>query len=161
MDESTLSLIGRWKFPHTKFAYERDVLLKQTNLLGNTYFSNYVEWQGEAREKFLLVHPAAKEFLATNPHLAMITYCVYQRFITNSFFGDRIRIEVNSRDLEKHSLVLVFRYYNCKDNSLVAEGWQKICFSDTQKNELCSIPQIFIDLAEPVLEREQIPQQAT
>ena len=30
------------------FSIEKKILLKETNLMGNTYFANYILWQGEA-----------------------------------------------------------------------------------------------------------------
>lgn len=149
---SSMELIGKWRFPATKFSYEKEVLIRQTNLMGNTYFANYIEWQGEAREKFFLAHPAASEFLKQNPDLVLVTYCLYHRFIENSFFGDRIRIDITTREIKKYDLIVVFRYYNVKTESLIGEGWQKICFSDRNTNQLSPVPQIFLDLAEPVRE---------
>lgn len=144
------ALIGKWKYPNSKFAYEKEILIRHTNLLGNTYFANYIDWQGEAREKFFLVHPAAKEFMSQNPHILMITYCLYHRFIESTFLGDKVMIEVNSRDIQKHSAILVFRYYHFQTRKLIGDGWQKICFSDNKINQICPVPQIFLDLLEPV-----------
>jgi two-component system response regulator HydG len=36
-------------FPDNCFSMEKIVLLRDTNLMGNTYFANYIMWQGEAR----------------------------------------------------------------------------------------------------------------
>ena len=148
----TLSVIGKWKYPEEKFIYEKIVLIKQTNVLGNTYFANYIEWEGEAREKFFLTHPAALEFLKTNPSIVMITHSLFHRFFANAYFGDHIRIEVTSKDILDYSLVLVFRHYKVDPDLLIGEGWQKICFSDTRSNQLCPVPQIILDLAEPIRE---------
>ncbi|OGW84443.1 MAG: hypothetical protein A3C35_02835 [Omnitrophica bacterium RIFCSPHIGHO2_02_FULL_46_11] len=148
--------IGKWKFPKDKFVYEKQVLIKQTNMLGNTYFSNYIEWHGEARERFFLEHPSALEYLKENAHIAMVTYCIYHRFIENMYFGDRVRIELQSREIQKHSLVLVFRYYRSGTDQLIGEGWQKVCFSNTETNQLSPVPQIFLDLVESVVEKNLI-----
>ena len=152
---NTLTVIGKWKYPGDKFLYEKEILVKQTNLMGNTYFVNYIEWQGEAREKFLLQHPAAMEFLQQNTNVLLITYCLYHHFIENTFFGDRIRIEVTTRNIEKYDFVIVFRYFNVRSNTIIGEGWQKICFSDRNTSTLCPVPQLFLDLAEPVCEYEE------
>jgi enediyne core biosynthesis thioesterase len=156
MSPDRLDEIGKWKFPEDRFVYERTILFKQTNALGNTYFANYFEWQGEAREKLLLEHPAARHFMQANPHIALITYAAYHKFSENTYFGDRVRIEVNSRDVEKNSVYLVFRYFNAETNKLIGEGWQKICFSDVKKNQLCSVPQIILDLLEPIKESKVV-----
>lgn len=150
MAVSDLNEIGQWRYPDKKFCVEKDILIKQTNVLGNTYFSNYVEWQGEVREKFLLQHPAATEFLKLNPHIMMITYSLFHNFIKHTFFGDRVRIELTSRDIAKNSAFLVFNYFNVRTEEKVGSGWQKICFSDASTNSICAIPQIFLDLLLPV-----------
>ncbi len=151
--DSFLRKIGQWRYPHSKFVCERDITLKQTNAFGNTYFANYVEWQGEAREKFLLQHPATPEFLRANPQLVLVTYCVFHRYIDNTYFGDHIRIEVTSKDIQKYSLILVFRYFNDSSNKVVGEGWQKVCFRDAQKGVLVEVPQLILDLVLAVMEK--------
>ena len=144
--------IGKWKFPWKKFIYEKTVLLKQTNLIGNVYFVNYVEWQGEAREALLLAHPTTAEFLKKEKHIKLVTYCLYHRFLVDSTFGEVIRIELTTRDILTHSLVIVFKYFNVGTNVLIGEGWQKICFLDTRVNEICITPQLILDLAESIRE---------
>src|SRR3989338_8399696 len=96
--KSQLSQIGVWKFPGKKFCYQKTVLLKQTNMLGNTYFSNYIDWMGEAREQLFLMHPSAAPFLSENANIFMITHTLHHRFIDNAFFGDQIRIELTTKD---------------------------------------------------------------
>ncbi len=155
LDEPSLDLIGRWKFPDHKFVCEKLVLLKQTNLIGNTYFSNYIEWQGEARERLLLSHPATEGFLKQNPHIKLITHSLYHRFLQDTSLADTIRIELTTREILDYSLVIVFRYNNTKTNAFIGEGWQKICFFDTRLKRLCPVPQFILDLAEPIREDPQ------
>lgn len=143
--------IANWKYPKEKFVYEKQVLLRQTNLFGNTYYSNYIEWQGEARERFLLEHPAADEFFKSNKTLRMITHSLYHRFDDNTYFGDRLRIEVTAKSVLKYSFMLVFEYFNAKSNKLVGHGWQKIGFYDELKQGFSPVPQLFLDLLLPVL----------
>ena len=151
MGNCDIKHVGKWRFPRKVFSYERDVTLKQTNAFGNTYFANYIEWQGEAREKFLLQHPDTLIYLKTNPHIVLITCCVYHRYIENTFFGDCVRIEVGSRDILKYSFVLVFRYFNKANGRWIGEGWQKVCFRNIKTSLICEIPQLILDLIEPVL----------
>ena len=150
--QASLNQIGKWKFPEKKFNYSRTIFIKQTNMLGNAYFSNYIEWTGEARESLFLMHPAARIFLTENPHISMITQALHHRFLENLFFGDSIRIEVTTRDILDHSLILVFRYFDETSGKLIGEGWQKICFWDKKIDKPCKMPQIFLDLAIPLKE---------
>ena len=145
-----IALIGKWKFPQKKFSCEKCITFKQTNVMGNTYFSNYVEWQGEAREKLFLSHPSAGAFLLANPNIFLITHSLYHKYISHSFFGDQLRIEVTSKDILDYSLVMVFEYWNVRTEKLIGEGWQKVCFWDRGVNKPCKVPQIFLDLASPL-----------
>ena len=144
--------IGSWKYPHKIFAYEKVITFKQTNVMGNTYFSNYVEWQGEAREMLLLQHPEASNFLTQNQHIFLVTHSLSHRFVTNTFFGDRVRVEVTTKNILDYSLMMVFRYRHAGNNSLIGEGWQKVCFLDRRTNAPCKVPQLFLDLAVPIQE---------
>ena len=148
IDSNPISSLSHWKYPEDKFVYEKDVFLKQTSVMGNTYFSHYVEWQGEAREKFFLAHPAALLFMRTNPHLTLITHSVTHKITGNTSFGDKVRIEVTTREIEKYSMKLVFYFYS--KNKLVGEGTQEIGFTNGATNRKVPIPQLFLDLAESV-----------
>lgn len=150
--EIALGEIGKWRFPGKKFIYEKAVLIKQTNLLGNTYFSNFIEWQGEARERLFLTHPASLAFLQRYPNILLVTHTLHQRFLSNAYFGDTIRIEVTSKEILDYSLKVIFRYYNQADGALIGEGWQKICFFDKEQKQPCKVPQLFLDLALPIEE---------
>lgn len=151
--EQLLNQIGTWKFPGEKFIYKKTVFIKPTNMLGNTYFSNYIDWMGEAREKLFLTHPAAGPFLKKNMNISMITHTLHHRFLENSFFGDEIRIEVTTKDILDYSLIIVFRYFNETSKKLIGDGWQKVCFWDQQANKPCKVPQLFLDLAYPLKEK--------
>lgn len=140
----------KWKFPDKKFICEKTVLFRQTNVFGNTYFANYIDWQGEARERFLLEHPDVREFFQSNQSLKLVTHSLHHRFIENVYFSDRVRIEVTSKAILKFSFTLIFEYYNSNTNSLIGKGWQKIGFYDDLKKEICPIPELFLDLIEPV-----------
>lgn len=143
----------RWRFPDKNFVYYKQVTLKHTNLEGNTYFDNYLTWHGDAREALLLSHPDIEGFFKNYQHIKMITHSVYQKFIRDSLFGDVIRIEVTSTKMRHCSFVFIYRFYNSRDNKLLGEGWQKICFSDFKTGRLVPIPQHILDLIEPIQER--------
>jgi acyl-CoA thioesterase FadM len=147
-----MTKIGEWKFPDSSFTYFKEVFFKQTNMLGNTYFSNYIEWMGEAREKLFLSHPSAPIYLNENPSIIMITHTLHHRFLKNSYFGDRICIEVKTNEILDYSLIILFKFINVSDNTIIGEGWQKVCFWNKQTDKPCKVPQIFLDLALPIKE---------
>ncbi len=144
--------IGIWKYPGKKFDFEKDILLRETNLMGNTYFANYVVWQGEARERLLLKHPQTLEWLKNNQHIKMITYETHHRFLHETTFGSRVRLEVTSREIKRWSFVLIFRYFDALNNEKIGEGWQRACFMDLRTNKICEVPQLILDLVEPITE---------
>jgi len=121
---------------------------------GNTYYDNYVAWHGEAREALLLTHPNVRDFLKSKTPVKMITHSLHQRYIRDTFFGDIVRIEVTSREIKQCSFVMVFRYYNKRTNTLIGEGWQKICFANPITGKICRVPKLILDLIEPIEERE-------
>lgn len=151
---SPLRLIGKWKYQKPKFVYEKDVLFKQTNAMGNMYFSNYVELHGETREKFFLEHPAARAFLIANPQNILVTSCIHHDFLESSYFGDKLRVEMTSRNIQKYSVHLVFNFFNALNEKKVGEGWQKVCFIDSNKKKVIPIPQILLDLLQPISEKK-------
>ena len=144
----------RWRFPEKKFVCHKQITLKQTNMEGNTYFDNYLTWHGDAREALLLSHPDIENFLKNERHVKMITHSLYQKFIQDSFFGDVIRIEVTSTKVKHCSFVFIYRFYNSRNDNLIGEGWQKICFAHFETSKLILIPQVILDLIEPLQEEK-------
>ncbi|GEM_PF-549475 len=136
------------------FWFEKIILLKDTNLTGNTYFSNFALWQGELRELILLSHPHFKEEMAKAPNIKMITHSMYHRFLHEVTFGDTLIIKVNCREIKKTSLILIFRYFlKGSDNVNVGEGWQRLAFADLKTGNFCHIPGFIRELAEAMEEK--------
>ena len=150
------SVIGQWKFPGLKFVFEKPILLKETNIMGNTYYDNYITWQGEARERLLLNHPDLPQWMKLNPHIKMMTHSTHHRFFKETTFGDIVRIEATTREIKYCSFIMVFRFFNSRLNELLGEGWQRICFSNLKTNKLCPIPRLILDLIEPLQEHKAV-----
>jgi len=138
---------GRWQFPGTEFVYEKVITLKSTNMEGNVYFSNYFEWQGEVREICMLSHPNFAEESQKSSHVKMITHSSYQRFIHEAFMGDVIQIKMNTREIKHCNLVLVFKFFNKRTGTFLAEGWQRVAFTDVRTGKVCLIPNHILDIA--------------
>ena len=134
------------------FKFIKSVLLKHTNFMRNAYFSNYVEWQGDTRESFFLAQPQAVAFMKANPHIAMVTHSLGHRFIMDTYYGDQIQIGMTTKDILDYSVILLFKYHHLENQNLIGEGWQKICFRDTLREELCRIPPILVELAKTIHE---------
>lgn len=134
-------------FPGNCFSIEKTVLLRDTNLMGNTYFANYIIWQGEIREAILMTHPNFAEEMQKNKHIKMITHSLYHRFVQETTFCDMIQIKMTTREIKHCSLVLVFRYYNKRDGTFLGEGWQRLTFADLRTGALTAIPNFIRELA--------------
>ena len=89
------------------FTSEIMVTLKDTNVFGNVYFSNYIEYQGTIREKFLLASvPDLHEMLAKT-QVRLVTIDTYNKFVSNAYFGDVLLLELTTSDREKFLLASV------------------------------------------------------
>jgi len=142
-------------FPDNCFTMEKIVLLRDTNLMGNTYFANYIMWQGEAREAILMTHPNFAEEMQRNKHIKMITHSVYHRFVQETTFCDVVQIKLTTREIKHCSLVLVFRYYNKRTGAFLGEGWQRLTFADLTTGSLASIPNFIRELAIAIKEDDK------
>jgi YesN/AraC family two-component response regulator len=143
---------GATQPPDNYFTIEKVILLKDTNIMGNTYFVNYIVWQGEARELYLMSHPNFAEEMQKNQHIKMITHSLYHRFVFETTFGDIVQIKMTTREIKHCSLVLVFRYYNKKNQAFLGEGWQRLTFSDSRTGNLTAIPAFMRELAYAIKE---------
>lgn len=140
------------QFKKKYFSIERIVYLKHTNVMGNTYFANYVIWQGEARESLLLSHPHFADEMKKNQFVRMITHSVYHRFVQETTFGDVIEIRVMSREIKHCSFVLVFQFFNKNTKAFIGEGWQRITFINIKNENLYTIPIFIKELILPIQE---------
>ncbi|MCM8773796.1 MAG: response regulator [Candidatus Omnitrophica bacterium] len=143
------------KLPKKYFSIERTVLLKDTNLMGNTYFTTYITWQGEIRESILTIHPNFEEEMQKNKHIKMITHSLYHRFVQETTLYDVVEIRMTTREIKQCSFVLVFRYYNKKTGAFLGEGWQRLTFADTRTGILTVIPNFIREIAFSICEDEQ------
>lgn len=147
VDLKDFESVRKVAFSEGCFIYEKTVLLRDTNLMGNTYFANYVIWQGEAREACLLSHPRFSEEMNKIRHIKMITHSLYHRFVQESTFGDVIQIKITAREIKSCSFVMVFRYYNKKTMAFLGEGWQRVAFVDQTTGNFVPIPDLILQLA--------------
>ncbi len=148
---------GLINFPNNCFTIEKTVLLRDTNLMGNTYFANYIIWQGEIREAILMTHPNFAEEMQKNQHIKMITHSLYHRFVQETTFCDVVQIKMTTREIKHCSLVLVFRYYNKRNGTFLGEGWQRLTFADLRTGGLTTIPNFIWELAFAIKEDSENP----
>jgi enediyne biosynthesis thioesterase len=107
------------------YRHTHRVTFADTNVVGNVYFSRFVDWQGRARELFLLDHaPSVVEELKTD--LVMVTTRVECEFFAEVFAGDEIAIEHHLGQIAAHRIDLEFTYRRLPTSELVARGRQQV-----------------------------------
>lgn len=109
------------------YEYSHVVGFEETNLVGNVYYVNYLRWQGQCREMFLLEHaPQALDELRGSLRLfVMESDC--------EFFGeiaafDKLSIRMQVNDLTQTQIGFSFEYFKDGANPeiLIARGSQRV-----------------------------------
>ncbi|MBC8438747.1 MAG: acyl-CoA thioesterase [Deltaproteobacteria bacterium] len=125
------------------FTSEIMVTLKDTNVFGNVYFSNYIEYQGAIREKFLLASvPDLHEMLAKT-HVRLVTIDTYNKFISNAYFGDILLLELTTSDINAATCKLNITFKNKATGKLVGKGYQRFCVVSS-KGKVMRLPEALL-----------------
>ena len=129
------------------FILTHKVYFNETNAVGGvTYFSNFVKWQGMAREEyFIKTVPAWRDIMKfiTLGQLNMITVEEHSHFTQHAFFGDEIIIHLQTSNIRKYSFDMIFFMFN-SSNKLIYEGLQRLAFDDF-KGKFVEIPPPMLD----------------
>lgn len=127
------------------FKTEIVVTLKDTNAFGNVYFSNFIEYQGVVREKLLLsTVPDLHQMLAGNS-IRLVTVEVYNKYVSNSYFGDRLVAELTTSEIKAATCRLNITFRNKETGELVGKGFQRICIVGA-RGKVVRIPSNFMDI---------------
>lgn len=127
------------------FKTEKVITFKDTNAFGNVYFSNYIEYQGEIREKFLLsAFPDINKFF-TERKLRLVTIDVYNKFISSAYFGDTLLIELTTSDLNAATCKLNINFKKKATGEMVGEGYQRLVIVNS-KGKAIRVPEILREL---------------
>lgn len=119
------------------FTFIVKAYLKDTNMLGNVYFSRYFDWQGMAREEFFTkLIPEPDFFLKRS--IKLITIEAQMKYFKEALLFDTIQIKVTPCNVKIATFELLFKFEKIDTNELIAEGKQRIGF--TKDNEVISIP---------------------
>ena len=125
------------------FKTEIMVTLKNTNVFGNVYFSNFIEYQGIIREKFLLANVPDLHELMANRSVRLVTVDTYNRFISNAYFGDTLVAELTTSEIKAATCRLDIRFLNKATKAMVGEGYQRFCMVG-EKGKVIRIPKTFL-----------------
>lgn len=125
------------------FTTEVLVTLKDTNVFGNVYFSNFIEYQGIVREKFLLsTVPDLHEMLAQT-QIRLVTVDTYNKYISNAYFGDTLLIELTTSDIQAATCKLNITFKNKATHAVVGKGYQRFCVVSA-KGQVIRLPQALL-----------------
>ncbi|MDD9302737.1 MAG: thioesterase family protein [Desulfobacter sp.] len=125
------------------FRTEIMVTLKNTNAFGNVYFSNFIEYQGVVREKFLLANVPDLHELMANQSIRLVTVDTYNRFLANAYFGDTLVVELTTSDIKAATCRLDISFRDKVTGKLFGEGYQRFCVV-SNKGKVIRIPETFL-----------------
>ncbi|NYH77678.1 enediyne biosynthesis thioesterase [Actinopolyspora biskrensis] len=110
--------------------------LEETNLVGNVYFVNYLRWQGQCREHFLVDH-APGVLRALRADLAMVTLSCHCDFFSELYAADTVELRMTLEGMDETTVSMGFDYYRLAGSAeLVARGTQTIgCTSRSAGNQ--------------------------
>ena len=100
---------------------------EETNLVGNVYYTNFLKWQGRAREMFLRDHaPQVLEELSNG--LALATVRCACDYLAELEAFDEIAVRMRLGGILQNRINLLFEYYRLtpEGEELVARGEQQV-----------------------------------
>jgi len=109
------------------FSTDIMVTLKDTNVFGNVYFSNFIEYQGVIREKFLLSSVPDLHKLLSETSIKLVTVDTYNRFINSAYFGDILVVELTTSAIKAASCKLNISFKNKTTGKIIGKGYQTFC----------------------------------
>ena len=124
------------------FTHIKHIFLKDLTVYGNVYFSNYFDWQGEAREAMLneIIKSTSS---AVNQGLKLVTLSASIKYKGEVNTGDIVYIDVIPEKLTLTTIELNFIYKKGPSSPVVAEGHQRIGFTSIN-GDIVPLPQELI-----------------
>jgi enediyne polyketide synthase len=109
------------------YSYRHIVGFRDTNLVGNVYFVNHLEWQGRCREMFLRDKaPGVLSELADG--LALVTTRCSCDYLAELTAFDEVRLEMRLKAITDNRIAFAFEYWRGGESGgeLVATGEQEV-----------------------------------
>lgn len=119
------------------FAYRRVISLEETNATGNTYFSQYVKWQGHCREMFL---KATADWVVRElgSRYALVTTEVACNYLQETEAFDELCLHLYSSATAQNRMNLEFEYWrlgsSADQDELVARGHQQLAWLERRED---------------------------
>jgi enediyne polyketide synthase len=109
------------------YSYRHVVGFGETNLVGNVYFVNHLEWQGRCREMFLRDKaPSVLEELRNG--LSLVTTKCSCNYLAELTAFDEVRLDMRLNGIAGSQIAFAFEYWRCgeRGDELVATGEQEV-----------------------------------
>ena len=128
---------------HRVFTTEILITLKDTNVFGNVYFSNFIEYQGVIREKFLLASVPNLHDMLAKTQVRLVTVDTYNKYISSAYFGDTLLIELTTSDINAATCKMNITFKNKATGALIGQGYQRLCVVSSN-GKVLRIPNEFL-----------------
>lgn len=109
------------------YEYLHTVGFQETNLVGNVYYTHFLEWQGCCRELFLRDH--APDIIGElSRDLTLATVRCSCEYLAELFVFDEVVVRMRLAELMQNRITLAFDYWRRKPDGeeLVARGEQQV-----------------------------------
>ena len=123
------------------YEYRHVVGFEETNLVGNVYYVNHLNWQGRCRELFLREHaPDVLDRLRDGLVLAT-TRCSCEYLAELSAF-EVVTIRMRLGELSQNRMLLLFEYYRGPSDGeeLIARGEQQVACLERRDGQMRPAP---------------------
>jgi enediyne biosynthesis thioesterase len=135
------------------YEYRHRVLLEDTNLVGNVYFTRYLGWQGRCWEGFLADHaPELGDARAAG--VALITTQCSCDYLAEATPGDTVSVRMRTVRLARTLVTVVFEHWLLEDGrseTLLARGEHRLACVRRERAQV--VPAAFPDSLRRALER--------
>lgn len=123
------------------FLYHRTVHLSDTNAFGSVYFARFFEFQGEAREEFLLFFLGADFPAFLEQGYNLVTVNAECKYGAPLYLYDDVLVKLQVSKLSRTKLHLKFEIVRLSDQSIAATGSQTIGFL-TSEGKISRVPEL-------------------
>ncbi len=139
-----------WTTP--SYDYRHLVTLEETNLVGNVYFANYLRWQGQCREHFLVDRAPGVLRSLTEGELALATASCHCDYFNELYAADTVELRMTLESVNGTTISMNFDYYRVTASAeLVARGTQTTtCMRRTEQGPRpVAVPEELLTALEP------------
>ena len=123
------------------YEYRHVVTFEETNIVGNVYYTHFLEWQGRCRELFLRDHaPDVLQELAKD--LRLVTVRCSCEFFEELFGFDEVVLRMRLAAFVQNRVRMDFDYYRCQNGveQLVARGEQEVACMRLREGRMVPAP---------------------